>query len=336
MRYRSCEGLEQNYMLFQGKLDRNRNYVTFCCRDGAENVSVELCKNPEDTIKNYIARRDEIINASKSLSEANEHYEICSRCSVFQEKDWVQNDKFLVHQIVYGITPAPCQAKCIYCSQQVEKRRTYDIKQDSAQHELIFETLEYMKENDMFAPNIRWDIGSGEIAVHPYRARIYNLVANSDTSWLTNCFLFDENIARNLKVNTSSNLLFSIDSGTSETWHKIKGVDNFDHVKQNVHAYSNAAALKAQILLKYLILPGINDDFNELIAFVEFAIEINAMFVVISRDRWAKNSDAIKAAGFLQALLGRNGIKSQYSFFSSEDQREIRKVAQQVSAQVYG
>ena len=321
-------------MLFQGKLDRDFNVMSFCCKDGAPTIAVKLEKDPAETIKNYIARKNEILKDCN-----NKYHDACAACNVFMEKEWPQKDKFQIEHIVYGVTPAPCQARCIYCSQSVQTgtRRGYNPELDDAQHELVFDTLAYLKENDLLSPNIRWDIASGEITVHPYRQRIYDIVGNSNADWLTNCFLFDENIAKNLNANMYSNLLFSIDAGRSNTWHKIKGVDNFEKIKKNVIDYTKAARHKEQIVLKYLIIPEINTDFNELFAFVEFVIQAGVKRVVISKDRWGeKTEEALTAAAFLITVLVQNGISPTFSFFTASEIEEVGKISKTLFTQIYG
>lgn len=74
----------------------------------------------------------------------------------------------------------------------------------------------------------------------------------------------------------------SLDCGTRETFRKIKGVDAFERVVQNLISYSVSAS-KA-IDLKYIFLPGINDNMSDVDGFIDIVGKCNARTVVISSD----------------------------------------------------
>lgn len=335
MNYRSCEHLELNCMFFHGKLDNDRNVVNFCCTNQANNLSVELLENPAETLENYKTRRNEIIMESKRIAltgkpstPPNQYHAACTRCHDFCEKNWPKGSESRINYILYGVTPAPCQSKCIYCSQQVEKRRKYNHSTDAKGHELVFKTIEYMKEMKMISSKVLWETASGEITAHPFRERVYTIIGNERAGWLTNCFIFDKNIGNNLKNNVESYILFSMDAGTKETWNKIKGVDNFNAVLENVENYSKIAANAGQIRLKYLLMPGINDNIEDFALFVEITKNLKIPSVILSCNRYTEVSDNhIKSAGTMLALLRKNNIKAALHMFSKPQQLEALKFA---------
>ena len=72
----------------------------------------------------------------------------------------------------------------------------------------------------------------------------------------------------------------SIDAGTRETFHKIKGVDGFERVCENLQEYHKAGC----VTLKYIFLPGINDKKEDIDGFVDLCIELKCKIVVIEQN----------------------------------------------------
>ncbi|MCL2204083.1 MAG: radical SAM protein [Defluviitaleaceae bacterium] len=344
MKYKSCRSLEDNYMIFNGNLDVGTNVLSFCCADEASKICVDLCDDPAQTLENYIERKNEIINESMRIAATggpsdNPYHGACSRCSKFCEAEgWPKGEDSKIRFICFGVNPSPCQAKCIYCSQNLENRRKFDKERDGAGHELVFKHIEYFKSQGIFAQNLCWDIASGEITVHPFRDRIYDAVGSDSAGWLTNCFLYSERIGDNLKSNPDSYILFSIDAGTAKTWHKIKGTDNFLQIKDNIKKYVQASANpQMQIVLKYLVMPGVNDDLKNINAFIQFAVDNNFKRIRVTRDRWAKNTnESIRGAALLVAYASRNNITTYLDeFYGLKDIEMINIAATELNKKLY-
>jgi len=136
----------------------------------------------------------------------------------------------------------------------------------------------------MISPNALWQISTGEITIHPYKERILDLVQNERTTFFTNCIIFDERIGLNLKNNSKSAIDLSIDSGTKETWNKVKNINKFDQVIDNIYKYRSYASSGKQIKLKYIILPSINDNMDDFILLVKYMEELGISHLFISRD----------------------------------------------------
>jgi len=195
----------------------------------------------------------------------------------------------------------------------------------------VFSILDWAVKNDMIAKDAVWEIACGEITIHTYKDRIYSYVKNKNAYFFTNCFIYDEKIAANLATNPQSAIKLSIDSGTPETWYKIKGMDNFNTVMDNLTKYSASSTRTDQINLKYIILPGINDNLKEYQAVIGIMKSLKVTHLEIACDLHTKYSSSkeqrealIKAAGYLVAILYKNGMTMYMhtdSFFHDETQR---------------
>ena len=91
-----------------------------------------------------------------------------------------------------------------------------------------------------------------------------------DYTFLTNAYTFLPKIAEVAK-NRSARIIVSLDSGCKETFQKIKNSDKFDDVVSNIVEYAKP---NIEIIFKYIILKGINDNFDELKKFCNTIINV--------------------------------------------------------------
>jgi MoaA/NifB/PqqE/SkfB family radical SAM enzyme len=136
---------------------------------------------------------------------------------------------------------------------------------------------------DKFGDLIEWaNLSDGEITVLPHRDKLLDLFL--EKHWgctiLTNALRYNEKVAELVKRGESY-LNISLDSGTVETYHKVKGVNAFDVVVQNIEKY---AEKHARIELKYILLPGLNDSYEDINGFIEICTRIHVYRVVFSND----------------------------------------------------
>ena len=182
--------------------------------------------------------------------------------------------------------PTSCQCKCFYCS--LRDKEIYSGWEKNAAivsaYEKAFDLLNYAKRENILSPRTAWNVNSGEITVHPFKKQILEQVKGYPVLFFTNGFIFDEGIAKELHDNPHAALNISLDAGTAETWHKVKGVNNFSHVLANLKKYISVAYHPQQIFFKYIIFPGINDSDEDFFAFAEIEKSLNMTAVNVSRD----------------------------------------------------
>lgn len=131
----------------------------------------------------------------------------------------------------------------------------------------------------------------------PVQKAIYELACGDTPMFFSNLFIFDEDIARELHDNPRAKINFSIDAGTAETWHKVKGVNNFYRVLENLNAYLQAAQNADQVILKYIIFPGINDSDEDFLSLTEIVKALKIKRLIFARDMmvYANSKAAIDA-----------------------------------------
>lgn len=158
-----------------------------------------------------------------------------------------------------------CNARCVYC----------DLTK-SACDSTYLDGLDVIKILEGFAPyfgaNSFLCYIPAEITVSPLRTQIYNFMSEHHWNFAvikTNGIKYDSQLAQFCSHETKINV--SLDSGTKETYAKVKGVNAFDTVIENLRKYK---AEGAGIELKYILLEDLNDDEKDMDGFLSLAKEL--------------------------------------------------------------
>jgi molybdenum cofactor biosynthesis enzyme MoaA len=133
-----------------------------------------------------------------------------------------------------------------------------------------------------------------------------------------------------LASNPQAAINFSIDAGLGKTWHKIKGHNNFNEVCHNLHKYREKASNSDQITLKFIILPGTNDNQVEFDAVIALMHSLGVKLMWISRDgRFKYNASneyqqrLINAAKKFHSMLCDKNMSADLTDFSHEEKKLI-------------
>lgn len=121
-----------------------------------------------------------------------------------------------------------------------------------------------------------------------FKNKIYNCIIHSSA------IKFSPAIAKGLK-NKQFEVITSIDSGTRETYKKVKNVDCFDKVFENLKKYVKASD-SSNVKIKYIIIPGYNDSIEEIENWYNLAVKkigIKFLILDLEYDYYAKNSSNI-------------------------------------------
>ena len=92
--------------------------------------------------------------------------------------------------------------------------------------------------------------------------------------------LFVSNGAKNIRINTSGikyskaiekalklgvmSIVISTDAGCEQTYEKVKQVKCYKKVWENIRKYNKAAVDKKLVKVKYILIPGFNDNYEEI------------------------------------------------------------------------
>ena len=155
----------------------------------------------------------------------------------------------------------------------------------------------------------------------------------------TNGIVYSEKAAMTVSNNKASIINVSLDSGTRETYKKIKRVDMFDRVVANLCKYADAGC---GIHLKYILLSGYNDNIDEVNAFINIAADIGVRKVILSWNQYdycdgvSNNTGSIPCLteymfciySYMIARLGEEGLawEIETTNFSKSDCERLERL----------
>ena len=338
--YKSCIRINQFAMFLVSGLYVDGITVGLCCAGstvkGYKIPGIKFDTSPEKTMNNFIELRENLIAEAKGEIDASKSLRLsslCKICPMYHDDTWNPSKKISLVSI--AMYPAPCNAKCIYCTVCIHhhtgKNQKFVPQLHGPIYEKYFELLEYARSSNLIAADARYEVGSGEIAIHPYKGKILDFVKGQATSYLTNCIRYDDRVAENLAENAAAIINTSIDAGTPETWRRIKGVDCFDKTVQNIKKYCKKAQHPRQVMLKYIIQPGFNTNAKDYEAVTQLVQQLGSNCLVIAGDVMARTQkqldDSVHAAGKLLSIMARKGIDVGWDAFSEANQQKIIDIA---------
>lgn len=335
MEYYSCEYLQDFYIIFNGQLDDNK-FMAFCCEGGLDYPGISIKEHTvTETLDSFLEYRNLIIETSKKFAEENPDSAAippingCKDCVNFKKAEW--KTKETVTRVNFSIYPSPCQCKCIYCN--VHQRKFEMTEEIKEKYEKVFDIVDELIRRKSVVADTSYQVSCGEITIHPYKDRIYEYVKDKIGHFYTNCFKYDENIAEHLRKSSKSTMNLSIDAGFSDTWQKVKGVNNFEKVLDNLVQYSNAAQDSNQVTLKYIVMPGINTTEGDYMNLISIMNSLKITRLEVSRDvRYKYDStvdktDLLYSVAYLYVLCLLHGIQCFFCVFSEDEKSWILKIS---------
>lgn len=168
-----------------------------------------------------------------------------------------------------------CNCNCFYCNQNMEirtesnqKLSNYDIHRISAEY---YDTLDTTI------------LADGEPTILPGIDKICDLVLQKKWSIQlnSNAILYKEKLAEAVAANPKSFIAVALDAGSRETYRKIKRVDTYERVVENLHKYKEKGC---NVFLKYILIPQYNDNIDEINKFLQVVEELNIKHVTLSQN----------------------------------------------------
>jgi len=319
--YESCQNIEEAWFAINGRIDQGDECIKACCEwYPPYPYFISLQETAEETLKKFFdARKRTIAECMKAsmlkrqgIESKRKITEGCAKCPFFTKAKWAERRTDLIKHVYLAVYPSPCQSKCVYCNVG-EWMRGFNVAESKIYYEKVFEVISLAKEKNMIADDANWTVACGEITIHPLKERIYDFVRGQATKFYTNGFVYDEGVAENLRLNPRSDILLSLDSGTPETFAKMKGVDKFDVVLKNMDEYCENGARPGQVRYKYILMPGLNDNLSDYEGIVQTMKRHETNNIILTRDyrrdsTYEEKQAFIYAAKQLVRVLRSNDI----------------------------
>ena len=218
------------------------------------------------------------INRWRNDAKNNHYLRSCQNCYQLETRDWA-DDNYIDQ--VYITHFYKCNANCIYCINDIKPsdkvRDTYDI----------IPILDNLKDKGVLKKGFELHIGGGEFTIYKESdAIIEKYVLSGFSSRIaiaTNGIKFSKSIFNAMQENRAC-IIISLDSGNRNLYKKIKRVDCFDNVINNIKLYSSTVHSKDNTFLKYIVLPKINDNKKYFKQFLDIALDCNIKGIKIDID----------------------------------------------------
>lgn len=281
-----------NCNLLNSGLHFTPDNLRFCCAPAHWGPNIDS-KNPER--KEIFTRLLDM--RAKALEGMKEHIapKNCEGCIYLKEydldspdtpKNIIENQsiKPLISNIVINHF-GHCDCHCIYCSRKNYLSKIYTKPAKSEYYDLYPIIKQFYKEKLIDTQNLVVEFQGGSIGVlkeFPDLVKIFLKNKVKDLSFYTNGIKYLPQIADASKK-AHVMIVCSLDSGTRETFKRLKIVDKFDDVVKNLKKYKKKSD-KIEIDLKYILIDGFNDNKEELDKFLDVAESIGVDLVQLDMD----------------------------------------------------
>ncbi len=240
------------------------NQIKLCCH-GVKRINYDNSMTDEELLQYFLAYRNDVIN---SISNCDDSY-FCKNCIKISRRFYSEVPK--IRRVGFSVGSV-CQFRCCYCTADESPSLS---KQKNLIRALDF--FDYLRQKSYIDENTEISFAAGEISINPLRGKIYDTLNSHRCVFYTNAEFYSEEIAGFLNKGSTVNV--SVDAGTKETFKKVKGRDCYEKVTETILKYSSSGPVE----LKFIILPGLNDNPEDAEGFVDLAVKSKAS-VIITRD----------------------------------------------------
>lgn len=276
MKYISCIHLEHGITFFS-------NSVQICCissHPGGGNI-IQI-----NNYKGELINWDELLKNRKIMRENIKKGIIpdkCFECYYLKEQEW--NDDDYIDEVLIGHF-THCNCNCIYCYTEKDKNffnnnKTYNI----------FPVIKDMIAKGVLSKKATITFGGGEPTILSEFEDLVNLLLDYDVYNIrihSDGIKYSSAIEKGLKLGKIT-LITSVDSSSKKLYEKIKHVPCYDRVWKNLSNY--AKAKNGLIRTKYVLIPGVNDDLNEVKNWMKKTYESGIKHIAFDiEDNWFKEN----------------------------------------------
>lgn len=295
-KFYSCSWIQHGLVFFRYKLSA-------CCYCGQSENEHTLIKDDytgEPINWEHIFKQKATFNRlhKKGLIHQN-----CTDCPFLEAKDskeWETEEHYISNLYISHWTD--CNCKCIYC---YAANHPQDFKFKTQPYSVLPILKEMLRKN-ILRRGGSIHFGGGEPTLLPEFEDIIRLLLDYkfyDLRVHTSGLKYSPILERGIREGRLKTVV-SIDSGTKETYKKIKQVDGYNTARDNAKKYAQAQVDRKHIITptmykagnlyvgtKYIIMPGINDNLDEIEKWIQADIESGIHTTIIDiEENWANHN----------------------------------------------
>lgn len=273
MKYISCKHLEHGIAFF------SRN-IECCCISSHEGGGQIECIpdyfGEKIDWEKFFAQRRKI----RDLHKSGEIYSKCKGCYYLEERDWDDEDYFCEMLIGHW---SHCNCNCIYCYTD-EDKYYYNTRE-------FYKVLPVIK--DMLNRNLirnggEITFGGGEPTILEEFEDLLEAFLSHGINNIrihSSGIKFSPAIFKGLSEGKVTAII-SIDSATPETYKRIKNINAFSKVRENIGKYAKSGGA---LYSKFVLLPGFNDTLDEIKMWLKDCQELGVKRIAFDvEDHWFK------------------------------------------------
>ena len=271
-KYVSCKWLESGVCFDNGVYGSNIKLCCYMSAPGGGNAMIFTDYHGEKIDWNeFFKIKQEYRDVQRSGKTVPE----CEGCVFLEERNWPQIH-YIDHIIFDHFTK--CNCACKYCYTEDDKKMYNKLKTYN-----IFPIIKDMFDKGIIKRGGAIGFGGGEPTILPEFDKLISLfLKNGFTNMRvpSSGIKYSNIIAKGISTGQLS-VVVSIDSSSRDTYKKIKQVDTFNTVCKNLNKYAKAQKSIAGVISKYIIIPEVNDTYNEIDNWLKFNKENDIRVVVI-------------------------------------------------------
>ena len=290
----SCPWIQHGLVFFRYK-------ITNCCYCGHIGGGHTLLKNDYNgqliNWKHFFKQKSEYSRlAKKGFINDN-----CVDCPFLEERyaeDWESGEQYISNRYISHWIE--CNSKCIYCfATQHPEEFKYKHKNYS-----VLPIIKDMLQNNILRRGGSVHFGGGEPTILPEFEDIIRLLLDYkfyDLRVHTSGIKYSPILERGIREGRLR-VVVSLDAGSRETYKKIKQVDAYDIVRENVKRYAAVQVPRYHALTpdlyydgsicastKFIVIPGINDTEEEVENWIKADVEAGVHTSIIDlEENWFK------------------------------------------------
>lgn len=274
-------------------------------------------------------------NEMRDVQRTGETYAKCKGCILLHDGEW-DDENYINRLLLTHWTD--CNCRCIYCPAV----RDEELKRVNKHYDIL-PVLRDMCEKNILDKHAFISIAGGESTIYPEFEDMLHLLLDygCDNVLINSSGIKYSNAIEKGLSEHKIQLVISVDAGTRETYEKIKLVNTYDKVMDNLRNYALAQGEKKFCLCsKFIIVPDYNDNEKEIelwlqnakaLGIEEVAIDVDWRWIQKNFDRLQQERRIYELIVFAKQVADRENLKLRY-----DERASIMRRIHHVKTAVFG
>ncbi len=213
----------------------------------------------------------------------------CKNC-IYKNNEYIGTDKISQIDLYYWYH---CNCGCFYCSYRDETKGEFSDKEKEG-NPLIYKTIKQLYKHDKIDKyNLIVRFGGGELGVLKEFPKLIDLFLKNNVLnvWCESSGVKYSKSVEKLLKNGKGVITVAVCSGDRDIYKKIKQRDKYKQVMNNLKNYAKAAKKYKKdlnnienVISKFIILPGFNNNIEEVEKWIQESIKYGLKHVEISME----------------------------------------------------